>query len=344
MGILIGLVCVTPLVLGYLVFIRWTSRLDPEPWLPMITAFLWGAVIATAGGGFATAGAEALVANVTSPLVLELLGAVVFAPIFEELAKALGVYAIAALKRQGRHAHDSLRGRAFGGPLDGPLEGALYGGVVGLGFTLTEDILYISGQYRASGLGGAFWLFFLRTVVLGFSHCTFTACTGLGLGIARDAHGPAAKLLAPMLGLFCAIAMHAMHNFLPHFGDAGAGLMVVISWVIDVLFFALLGGLVVRERGVLVRELVSEVGAALLAPELRQITRYFGALPRDPARRDKRRQLIELAFVKRRRRRDPNNGALATREGELRAMLDAARQRGVRIDAPPGSFSATTRG
>ena len=94
---------------------------------------------------------------------------------FEEGFKGLGVALIALASALG------LR------ELDGPLDGAIYGGVVGLGFTLTEDILYVANQFATSGIGGFAFLLFLRTVLLGLSHCTFTACTGLGFGIATEA-------------------------------------------------------------------------------------------------------------------------------------------------------------
>src|SRR6202012_119213 len=115
-------------------------------------------------------------------------GATVLAPICEEGFKGLGVALIALISALG------LR------ELDGPLDGAIYGGVVGLGLTLTEDILYVSNQFTTQGLGGFVVLLFLRTVLLGLSHCTFTACTGLGFGIATEAKTIPGKVMAPIIG------------------------------------------------------------------------------------------------------------------------------------------------
>ncbi|MBW3567707.1 MAG: PrsW family intramembrane metalloprotease, partial [Proteobacteria bacterium] len=84
---------------------------------------------------------------------MDVIGATVFAPIFEETFKGFGVALIALASALG------LR------ELDGPLDGAIYGGVVGLGFTLTEDILYVANQYATSGLTGFVVLLFLRTVL-----------------------------------------------------------------------------------------------------------------------------------------------------------------------------------
>src|SRR5688572_18423950 len=134
---------------------------------------------------------------------MDVVGVMVFAPIFEETFKGIGVSLIALASWLG------LR------ELDGPLDGVIYGGVVGLGFTLTEDILYVSNQFQTSGTIGFVSLLFLRTVLLGLSHCTFTACTGLGFGIAAEAKTLGGKIVAPIVGFLCAMAMHAMHNLLP---------------------------------------------------------------------------------------------------------------------------------
>ena len=90
--------------------------------------------------------------------------------------------------------------------LDGPLDGAIYGGIVGLGFTLTEDILYVAEPVRRGRRGGFVGLLFLRTVLLGLSHCTFTACTGLGFGIAVEARSWFVKIVAPFIGYCCAMS------------------------------------------------------------------------------------------------------------------------------------------
>src|SRR5204863_7970213 len=124
------------------------------------------------------------------------------------------------------------------------------------------------------------------------------------------------KIFAPCLGFACAMAMHAMHNALPTFFDAeGTVLMILISWLIDILFFILLAVLVARDRATVLRELQGEVGALLHPMELRLVASYFSLGWRNwgvmfshgwrayRARRQKQLSLVELAFVKSRRRR-----------------------------------------
>jgi len=333
-GLFLGVFFVTPLVLTYLFFIRWADRFEPEPWWLIMAAFVWGACFATVGGGISSSIASSITSALfnASPSDMDVIGATVFAPIFEESFKGLGVALIALASALG------LR------ELDGPLDGAIYGGVVGLGFTLTEDILYVANQYATSGLGGFVVLLFLRTVLLGLSHCTFTACTGLGFGIATEARSWVIKIGAPVFGFACAMGMHAIHNFLPtFFGNEGLVMMLLVSWAIDILFFVLLALLVTRDRAIVIRELVSEVGDVLHPKELQLVASYFALGFRNwgilfsrgwamfRARRKKQLLLVELAFVKSRKRRGERGLDLDRKEADLRRELFEANRRGVWI-------------
>jgi len=335
-GFLLGILFVTPLVVLYVLFVRWCDRFEPEPWWLIACAFFWGAIFATVAGGLSSGIAQSIYVSVfdLSPqdADVEAVSATVFAPIFEEGAKGLGVSLIAALALIGMKE------------LDGPLDGAIYGGIVGLGFTLTEDILYVANQFAKEGLGGFVVLLFLRTVVLGLSHCTFTACTGLGFGIAAESRSTAVKFLAPVGGFVCAMAMHAMHNGLPtYFGEGGLVAMILISWGIDLSFFFLLGALVVRDRRILVQELSSEVGHLIHPLELTLVSTYitisfrnwsallsrgFGAFR---LRRKKQLAIVELAFVKSRRRRGEVGADLDRKEAQLRHEIAFANRSGVFI-------------
>lgn len=331
MGFVLGVLFVTPFVLSYLVVIRWADRFEPEPWWLVLAAFVWGAVFATMGGGFSSAIAESVLTPIAGKRVdMDVIGATVFAPLFEETFKGLGVALIALVSALG------LR------ELDGPLDGVIYGGVVGLGFTLTEDILYVSNQYQTSGIAGLLGLLFLRTVLLGLSHCTFTACTGLGFGIAAESKNPVTKVVAPVVGFVSAMAMHAMHNFLPTAaGGIGLVLMLLISWVIDLVFFFLLAILVVRDRATVVRELFGEVGQLLHPKELKLVSSYFALSLANLSvlfgkgwqpfrlRRDKQHKLVELAFLKSRRRRGETGPDVDRKEAELRQQIQLANHRGI---------------
>ncbi|HWL85835.1 MAG TPA: PrsW family intramembrane metalloprotease, partial [Polyangiaceae bacterium] len=208
-GLILGLFFVTPLVVVYALLVRWCDRFEPEPWWLLTAAFVWGAIFATLGGGISSGIGEAIASNLLGAThddpEIQAFGATVLAPIFEEGFKGIGVALIAAVSALGL--------REF----DGPLDGAIYGGIIGLGFTLTEDILYVAGQFTENGIVGFVDLFFVRTVLLGLSHCTFTACTGLGFGIAAESRSTFVRVAAPLGGYLTAVAMHAFHNALPTF-------------------------------------------------------------------------------------------------------------------------------
>ncbi|HSQ65663.1 MAG TPA: PrsW family intramembrane metalloprotease [Polyangiaceae bacterium] len=335
-GLVLGVVCVSPFVLCYALFIRWIDRFEPEPWWLLSLAFFWGALFATLGGGVSSAVGEGVAMAVTGAPEnadgIQAFGATVLAPVFEEGFKGLGVAIIAAISAMGVKE------------LDGPLDGAIYGGMVGLGFTLTEDTLYVSSAYVESGAAGFVGLLFLRTVLLGLSHCTFTACTGLGFGIAVEARSWFVKILAPIAGYCCAMGMHAMHNALPTFLHAeGTVLMILVSWAIDILFFVILAVLVVRDRSIVIRELLPEVGALLHPQELRLVTTYFAIGMRNWGillsqgwahfrnRRKKQLALVEIAFIKNRRRRGERGRSLDLKEAKLRWEVALLNRLGVWI-------------
>ncbi len=335
-GLMLGVVFVSPFVITYALIIRWIDRFEPEPWWLLICAFLWGALFATLGGGLGSAIGEGIASAATGASEhdesIQAFGATVLAPIFEEGFKGLGVAIIAAISAMGVKE------------LDGPLDGAIYGGMVGLGFTLTEDTLYVASAYAEQGAAGFVGLLFLRTVLLGLSHCTFTACTGLGFGIAVEARSWLVKIIMPFFGYGCAVAMHAMHNALPTFFKAeGTVAMILISWLIDFLFFVLLALLVVRDRAIVIRELLPEVGALLHPQELKLVTTYFSIGWKNFAalfsqrwtysrrRRKKQLALVEIAFIKNRRRRGERGRSLDVKEAKLRWEVALLNRQGVWI-------------
>jgi RsiW-degrading membrane proteinase PrsW (M82 family) len=100
-----------------------------------------------------------------------LLGAPVIAPIGEETAKGAALVLIAP-----RLGHE----------FDNAVGGVVYGGLVGLGFAMTENVLYFGLAFLDRGLPGVGLVFLIRVVAGGFAHSMFTGMTGAGLGLARE--------------------------------------------------------------------------------------------------------------------------------------------------------------
>src|SRR5437870_4433519 len=114
-GMMLGVVFVSPFVITYALVIRWIDRFEPEPWWLLIIAFLWGALFATVGGGLSSAVGEGVAMAVTGQPEkaegIQAFGATVLAPVFEEGFKGIGVAIIAAISALGVKELD--------GPLDG---------------------------------------------------------------------------------------------------------------------------------------------------------------------------------------------------------------------------------
>jgi hypothetical protein len=230
--------------------------------------------------------------------------------------------------------------------LDGALDGAIYGGVVGLGFTLTEDMLYVTRAAEGGGFAAFFGVFVLRTVLSGLGHASFTAMTGLGVGIAAEASPGLLKLIAPIGGWLSAVGLHFLHNFLVTFLYAdGTGLTAkfVVFWMFDTLFFVVILMLALRDRSIVLRGLIDEAGRLLHPKELARTTSYWMLVPfwnfvsllggssGYAKSRQKQLALIELSFLKHRKRRGETDASIDRSEQELRQRIWHANQAGIFI-------------
>lgn len=197
-----------PLVpaLGVALVVTSLDRYEREPWLLMLAAFLWGALIAIApalfleqrlidllaaalsstgfAGGLAHAAAQALSAGFS-----------------EESIKGIGLLVLLFLLRD---------------EFDNVTDGILYGALIGAGFAMVENFVYFAVIPRAD-LGV---LIFGRVILGWLSHSTFTAFFGAGLGISRETHDQRTRWLAPLLGFLAAILLHTGFDFVAFGADA----------------------------------------------------------------------------------------------------------------------------
>ncbi len=209
----------------YSLLVLLLDRFESEPWYTLLGAFLWGAIVAViftvvfglvaSGVVFVTWGEEA--AN--------LFGLVVGAPVFEESTKGAALLVLLL---------------AFRHELDNMLDGIIYGALVGLGFAMTENILYFGSFFIEGGLAGLLVGFFIRAGIGGFSHAIFTACTGAGIGWARSQYGRGGwRFVAPFAGLGLAMGLHAAWNgsaAIASYMEISAGGVLIL---LGVLFFGL---------------------------------------------------------------------------------------------------------
>jgi hypothetical protein len=137
---------------------------------------------------------------------------------------------------------------------DGIVDGIVYAGMVGLGFAMTENILYY-GRALQGGLGGLTVVFIIRGMAAPFSHPLFTSMTGIGLGWARQSNNGFVKVTMPVLGFMLAILMHATWNGTATYGGLAGFLAAyflimgpVFVITLMVIFFSL------RREGRIVRQ------------------------------------------------------------------------------------------
>jgi RsiW-degrading membrane proteinase PrsW (M82 family) len=211
-GMAVGIVlAVLPLPV-YMLLALWIDRFEKEPVWMLTAAFLWGATGAVffafiLNTGFAIATADVLGAHA------DVATAVLAAPFVEELAKGLALVIFFLWKRD---------------EFDNVLDGIIYAAMAGLGFAMTENVLYYGKALAAGGIGASLFTFVLRGVVSPFAHPLFTSMTGIGLGIARQARkGSPLKWLAPIGGICLAMSLHFLWNF-----SASLGAMFFVAYII----------------------------------------------------------------------------------------------------------------
>ncbi|MFN2577048.1 MAG: PrsW family intramembrane metalloprotease [Pyrinomonadaceae bacterium] len=229
--LIIGMICAVLPVPIYIMLLLWIDRYESEPLWMLATTFLWGALVAvfiaiilnTINGVIVTAATN----NVR---IGENFGAVISAPIVEESAKAFILLVLFLWKKD---------------EFDGIIDGIVYAGMVGLGFAMTENILYY-GRAVQGGAESLTVIFILRGMAAPFSHPLFTSMTGIGLGWSRQSNNGFVKVVTPVLGFMFAVVLHGTWNATATYGGAAgffAGYFLIMgpAFIITlmVIFFSL---------------------------------------------------------------------------------------------------------
>ncbi len=238
--LIIGFICATLPVPIYIMLLLWIDRYESEPLWMLMTAFFWGALVAVFIAIILNTINGAIVAAAThSAQIGENFGAVISAPIVEEGSKAFILLVLFVWKKD---------------EFDGIVDGIVYAGMVGLGFAMTENVLYY-GRAVQGGAGVLTFIFILRGMAAPFSHPLFTSMTGIGLGWSRQSNNGFVKVVMPFLGFMLAVLLHATWNGTATYGGAvgffaGYFLIMGPTFIITlmVVFFSL------RREGRIVRQ------------------------------------------------------------------------------------------
>ena len=260
------------------------DRYEREPRRAILAAFGWGAVAA-----------------IFLAIVLELItGSVLIATVGEDAAGALGLVVGAPLIEETTKGI-ALLGmlRFFRRELDNVLDGLIYGALIGLGFAMTEDILYFGAAYIEGGAGDLGELFVARVVIAGFGHAVYTATTGAAVGWARSRYERGtARYVVPVLGWSLAVLQHALWNggilLVAGLADEDASVIEVVLIMTPLFTLPPLFALLViarlagrKELTILRDQLAPEVAGGVLTP------REYEVLTSAPLRRDALRRAEE---------------------------------------------------
>src|SRR5215204_333805 len=237
----------------YVTLILWLDRYEPEPPWMLAAAFFWGALVAAFFAIVINSLGVAVVHAFSNEATADSYGMIVSAPVVEETAKALVLFALFFWKRD---------------EFDNVTDGVVYAAMVGLGFAMTENVKYYG---EAVAGNNALGVFIVRGIFSPFAHPLFTGMTGVGLGLAAQTGRRLVKFVAPAAGFAAAVLLHAGWNTsarLTALNEDGAYVLLTYFLVMMPTFFGMLLviGLSLRREGRVLREhLRPEVARGLLS-------------------------------------------------------------------------------
>lgn len=265
-GLILGLLAATIPVPLYVVLVLWIDRYEGEPLWMLSTAFFWGALVAPFFAFLLNTSSGLIVSAIAADAQAgEAFAAVISAPIVEEIGKAFILLIFFFWKKD---------------EFDGVVDGVVYASMAGLGFAMTENILYYGNAAATSG-GVLTATVIVRGFFAPFSHPLFTSLTGIGLGFARQSTNIAVKILMPIVGLLMAIFMHSIWNASAVFGGGWAFVLTYIVVMVPSFLIILIVIMVsLRREGQVVRQfLLTDIERGFLTrEEYEQLGSIFGRM------------------------------------------------------------------
>ena len=207
----------------FFLFVYRLDLFEREPATMVGAAFAWGGLVATS---LALSGNQALfdlTSKLASPELASRWGPALAAPPIEETLKVLGVVVLVLIARD---------------QFDTPLDGMVYGALVGLGFQVVENFIYCMNAIELAGgdreVVPVLGIFLVRSLVGLWSHATYTAIAGYGVGYfaSRTDRSLATRIGAVALAFALAFVAHFVWNS-PLLTEAfGEGLGILLGLVI----------------------------------------------------------------------------------------------------------------
>ncbi|RLE25703.1 MAG: hypothetical protein DRJ65_07160 [Acidobacteria bacterium] len=270
------------LLAAVVIVVWWIDRYDREPWPVVLSVFLWGLVVApvlvSLVGFIADGGTSVLAVNAGRPLV-------------EETAKGLGILLVLVFSRH----------------FDNPTDGLVYGTAVGLGFAMTENLLYGFSVAPALAPGDALSLILGRTVFTAGVHALASSAVGAGLGFGRTSGGWVRTIGWALLGVGVAVALHGGWNLAVVNMPAGGAAWVFPTMILGPLYLTFILSFAMMlwaEHRILLKQLSEEVVLGTVPPWVGEIIPFYRRRVKGdwwPSREERiviSRLLTRLAFRK----------------------------------------------
>ncbi len=289
----------------------WMDRYDREPIHLVAMVFLWGASAAPLAAVSAFPLLQRVFGGIEQTETMAMLSLGLFTPMIEETAKAVGIALVVI----------------FSSKFDNPTDGVVYGTAAGLGFAVTENVIY--GIGAGGYLGGGLGLLILiggRTLLSAGVHAICSATFGGFLGHAVLSGRALARTVWTTIGLLTAIALHGSWNLaLVWFGPVGEGgsprLWLGALPLLYLVYVLALALFLHSEHRILKRELADEVALAMVPGWVAEVIPYYRRRVRGtwwPSRNERTviaRLLTRVAFRKHALRRlPPGEAAIASLE------------------------------
>jgi len=224
---------------AYLIIIWRLDRYEREPFTKVLKHFIWGAVGAIFFGFiFSILLSSTIQIFTTEQTIISFMGAVIIAPITEEIVKA------AYLFRSYRKSY-----------FDNITDGLVYGGAIGLGFGMTENLLYFS--VYDTNLTQWISVVITRSIFSAVMHAIATATVGAFLSKMKFTTN-SKKYIYPFIGLALAMLFHATWNFSLTF-DFTYYLGLLFMLCLIMCFFFVFNSSLKNEQLIIIEELKNEI-------------------------------------------------------------------------------------
>lgn len=217
------------------------DRYEREPRRTVLATFFWGALFATLGAGILNAIGYGFAGAAVGPDAANRITATFVAPVVEETLKGLALLLLVLIFRD---------------EFDNTLDGLVYGALVGLGFAMTENIMYFSVTLLQEGAFSFGVLVFIRTITGMFGHAMWTGLTGAAIGWGRSRHGRgAARFVVPILAWWLAMFQHGLWNGLLSYGGTAAAFLAALGFfVLGLIVVLVIWRVALRREQTILRE------------------------------------------------------------------------------------------